>query len=167
MSESPAASTSWFGRLTLTIARFCLSAWVGAAALFVVNGIRLATAPQFDATARNHFAAIRFPSYYLFGFALVAAAAASLFAARRGTALSRTRLLLAAGLATLSAVVMLGDYLLVYLPLQEMITPASAPRPARFVQLHRISEWINVTHVGFAFLASLLANWPLRGEAPR
>jgi hypothetical protein len=161
---SAAPPFSWTARLLLTASRFCLSAWVGAAALFVVNGVRLATAAEFDATARNHFAAIRFPPYYLFGFVLVGAATACLLAARRGLPVARGRVLVAAALSALSGVVMIGDYLLVYLPLLQMITPATSARPAEFVALHHTSELVNIAHVGLAFAAALLVSWPVRAE---
>src|SRR5262245_19359235 len=58
-------------RLSLTIARFALSAGIGGAMLFVVKSVREATSPAFDSVIKNELAALRFPPYYLFGFVLV------------------------------------------------------------------------------------------------
>lgn len=49
-------------------ARFALSAWVGAAALFVVVGIKEVRGSEFDSVTRDLLVGLRFPSYYTFGF---------------------------------------------------------------------------------------------------
>ena len=55
----------------LTISRLALAAWVGAASLFVVTAIQEARSTEFDSITKNALAALRFPAYYAFGFALV------------------------------------------------------------------------------------------------
>lgn len=55
----------------LVLLRFCLCAWVGAATLFVITGIREVTSLKFEPVIKNHLAAIRFPAYYFIGFLLV------------------------------------------------------------------------------------------------
>jgi len=55
----------------LTIARFALAAWVGAALIFVVTAIQEVRYPGFDSETKSAVATIRFPTYYVFGFGLV------------------------------------------------------------------------------------------------
>jgi hypothetical protein len=148
----------------VTKARFCTAAWVGAAALFVVNGVRLVTSPLFDAVAKDQMATIRFPPYYLFGFVLVGTsfvcvlwAGSRLRAARRWFALA----LLAAALG-----VMTYDWFRIYQPLAEMVTTPGLPRSPEFMSLHRLSEMVNSAHVGLVLVASILLNWPGAERTP-
>ena len=55
-------------RAALTLARLLLSAWFGAAVLFVVIGVREVTHPGFDSMVRDQLAVLRFPAYYVCGF---------------------------------------------------------------------------------------------------
>ncbi len=140
----------------LTVSRVLLSAWVGAAILFVINGIRLVTSPELDSVVRNIVTARRFPPYYTFGaICLLGALAAALGAvccqyhARR-----RNRLPI---FFLITAILLFAyDYWTVYLPLEQMITPPDQPRPAEFVSLHEMSKWINTVHVSSALIAMLL-----------
>ena len=153
----------------LMLSRFCLSAWVGAAALFVVNGIRQVMSPQLDSYTKDLLITLRFDPYYVFGFSLVGAGlvlgviASPLF--------SRARTILFT-LLLIAALILMGfDYVRVYRPLLEMITPPGQARPAGFRDLHHLSELINTIHVGLAFVAALTFSWPSaacwlrRGEA--
>lgn len=146
---------SWTDRLGVTLARLALPAWVGAAVLFVVNGVRLVTSGEFDTPARDHMALIRFPAYYVCGFALVGGALLGVLACR---SLRRRGLLI--GLLAAALVIMAGDVIWVYGPLAEMITPAGQPRTPRFENLHRSSMWINTVHVGLALAAAVLVTRP-------
>ncbi|MEW4530736.1 hypothetical protein [Maioricimonas sp. JC845] len=142
----------------LMVSRFCLSAWVGAAALFVVNGIRQVTSPELDSYTKDLLISLRFDPYYVFGFSLVGAGlvlgliASPLF--------SRARTILFTLLLIASLVLMGIDYVRVYRPLLEMITPPGQARPAGFRDLHHMSELINTIHVGLAFVAALTFSWP-------
>jgi hypothetical protein len=53
--------------LCLTVARFAVCAWVGAAALFVVAGVREVTSQQLDSMSRDVLVPLRFGLYYAFG----------------------------------------------------------------------------------------------------
>ena len=147
-------------RLCLLLCRFCFSAWVGAAALFVVIGVRQVTSGVFDATVRGQLALLRFPLYYLFGFTLVGLGWLCLLGSRGAGELSRRRWWIATALTTAALVIMGTDYLRVYLPMEQMLTPPDAPRPAEFMELHRISEVINTVHVSLVLAAAVLLNWP-------
>jgi uncharacterized membrane protein len=142
------------------LARFLLSAWVGAAALFVINGIRLVRASVFDSAARDQIALIRFPAYYGFGFACVATALICQAGALRRAGLPRGRALAAAACVAAALVVMLADYVWVYRPLEAMVSPPGKARPADFGAYHRASEMINTVHVGLCFVAAMLLCWP-------
>jgi hypothetical protein len=152
-------------RLALTLARLCLSAWVGAAVLFVINGVRLVTHARFDSLVRNQLVLIRFPAYYALGFSLVGLSLAALLLAGRGSGLPRRRRRIAAPCAAAALVLMTVDYTAVYQPLAAMLHPPEAPRPAEFIGYHRVSELINGVHVGLALCAAVLASVPTRPGA--
>ena len=149
-------------RFALLIARFASSAWVGAAVLFVINGVRQATSGQFDSMVADQLVVLRFPAYYVMGFSLVGAA--WLGSACTGKQFSFRRRGAVLGLFGLALVVMLFDYLVVYLPLAEMITPPGKPRPQEFQTLHQSSKVINSVDVGLVLLGALLVSWPRRVE---
>ena len=152
-------------RLALLIARFAASAWVGAAVLFVINGVQQATSGKIDSTTTDQLVALRFPAYYVLGFSLVGAAWVG--SAFSGEQLSFRRRGAVLGLLGLALGVMLFDYLVVYLPLAEMITPPGKPRPQGFQTLHHWSKIINSVDVGLVLLGALLVNWPGRvGHVP-
>jgi hypothetical protein len=147
-------------RVLLTIVRLALSAWVGAALLFVVNAVRQVTSEWFDSTTRHQLALLRFPPYYLFGFTLVGLGCAGLLALTLLEARSRRRWAVALLLAASALVVMLADYWWVYLPLESMLTPPQRAVPADFVKLHRLSELVNTVHLSLALAAALAVDWP-------
>ncbi|MBX3436726.1 MAG: hypothetical protein KF861_04485 [Planctomycetaceae bacterium] len=148
-------------RMGLSLARFALSAWVGAAILFVIDGVRLVTSDAFDSTGRDNIALIRFPLYYAMGAVCLTIAVGSLAAARGVVGMSGRRWTAILLLTLIAACVMLGDYVWVYLPLSRMITPPGATRPESFQTLHQASEAVNTIHIGLCLLAVGLCNWPL------
>ena len=147
-------------RFALTIARFASAAWVGAAVLFVINGVQQTTSGKFESMTTDQLVVLRFPAYYVMGFVLVGAG--FIGSALTGEAISFRRrggLLVLFGLAL---VTMLFDYLVVYLPLAEMITPPGKARPQGFQTLHRWSMIINSIDLGLVLLGALVACWPRR-----
>lgn len=147
-------------RVCLMLARLCLSAWVGAAALFVVDGVRQVRVPEFGSAVKDRLALVRFPAYYLFGFALVGLSLACLAALWCSPHLARGRHALATLLVAASLAIMACDYTLVYHPLERMVTPPGGVKPAEFVTLHARSEQINSLHVGLCLLAAVVICWP-------
>lgn len=141
------------------LARVLLSAWVGAATLFVINGVRLVTSGHFDSMARDHLSLIRFPPYYLFGFLAVGAGLVFLALAR---GYPRK---LAVGLVVSSLILMAVDYFGIYLPLAEMISPPGHVRPAHFNWYHKASMYINTAHVGLCLVAAVLISRERRPSA--
>lgn len=142
------------------LSRCCFSAWVGAAALFVVNAVAQVTFPGFDSTLRNQLVLLRFPAYYAFGFGLVGTGFVSLAMCAGGRLLAARVWRWAVGCAAAALLLMTADYLFVYLTLEAMITPPAAPRPASFITWHRLSTAINAVHVGLTAVAAGLVNWP-------
>lgn len=151
----------------LGIAKFALAAWVGAAALFVVTGIREVRTSEFDSMTRDLLVGIRFPAYYVFGFSLVGLAwlaiTLGLFSARQNR-----RWLVGFSVAVLFVLgLMLADYVWIYLPLVEMITPPGQSRPAEFVGYHEASKWLNFASVSLtAVIALILCSTELKEREP-
>ncbi|HAH48918.1 MAG TPA: hypothetical protein DCM07_29575, partial [Planctomycetaceae bacterium] len=57
--------------LSLVIIRFCLSAWVGAAVIFVINGVQDVTYQPFDSLIRDQLITLHFPVYYTIAWVLL------------------------------------------------------------------------------------------------
>lgn len=144
----------------LTLSRFAVSAWVGAACLFVVTSVQEQISPRIDSATRGYLALLRFPTYYQFGFALVAAAGLFGVAAWGHAAVRGWRMKLSLGLLVLALAGMTVDYVLIYRPLAEMTRNEVEARPAAFHSYHRASMWANTTTVSLCLLAALLINWP-------
>ncbi len=150
-------------KVWLTIARFALSAWIGAAVLFVVTSVREATSPAFDSLIKNELAALRFPPYYLFGFVLVGLGfVCGAAAVWRQEHRRRWRLLI--GVLSLASVLMLVDYVAVFLPLYEIVSHPESARDERFSRLHQASKWLNFVDVALCTVAAIAVCWPTREE---
>ena len=67
-------------------------------------------------------------------------------------------------LLILALITMLVDYVFVYLPLVEMITPPERAKPAGFSSYHNASKYINAFDVGLCLIAALLLCLPKRLE---
>lgn len=147
-------------RFLWTVLRFSLSAWVGAATLFVVTGVREVTQTDFDAATKNLLAATRFPAYYAFGFSLVSTAAissAGLIAVDKERRRRKVTLFL---LTVLSLVVMYVDHQHIYLPLEGMMLEPDGRLRPEFFTYHQWSKYINSFSVGTCLVASLIAACP-------
>ncbi len=153
-------------RLCLTIARLSLSAWIGAAALFVCTSISEQVSTAFDSDVKNILAAIRFPWYYGFGFSLVIVGLIGGILGigrqnhRRCWNVFVTSLLLA-------LILMVTDYVVIYSPLHEMVTRPDGVRDARFQQLHRWSEQINTVDISLCLIAAIAVCWTDEGRGAR
>ena len=108
-------------KFCLTLCRFCLCAWIGAAALFVAAGVAEVRSPEFDSATKNALIGIRFPHYYRFGFTLVSTGLVTSVLARKNSGWSTRRAGIVTGLCLTAIGVMLVDYFTIYLPLEEMI----------------------------------------------
>ena len=149
-------------RLALTIVRFASAAWVGAAVLFVINGVQQVKSQKFESMVTDQLVLLRFPAYYVMGFSLVGAAFIGTAVSGDGISFRRRATLL--GLFGLALVLMLFDYLVVYLPLEAMIDPPGQARPQGFQTLHHWSMRINSADLVVMLLGSLIACWPTNSD---
>jgi hypothetical protein len=144
-------------RFLMMLIRWLLAAWVGGAALFVITSIAEQRSPDFSSLIRDQLATIRFPLYYLFALMTLLPGALLLLLSLLSRAVRQRKLmLLAAALVTASVAVAAVDYITVYLPLQQLITPPGQARNLSFIELHNRSRHINEVHVGLALAASLI-----------
>ena len=149
--------------LFLTTARLFLVAWIGGAALFIITSIAEQRTPEFDSIDKDRLATIRFPLYYLYGaFCLSTAILTTGLAIATTPQGSRKKLITGFTLCVLSAFVAGYDYVAVYSPLQQAITPPGQVRGPDFLSLHQQSEFINEVHISLALLAAILICLPAR-----
>ncbi len=141
------------------VMRFCLCAWLGAAALFVVAGIIEVTSPGIDQPTKNLLVTLRFPPYYLFGFSLVGIGTLSGLILRLSSkeAPSRKRLtcIVVSGVVTL--LIMAFDYIRIYSPLEAMMLRPDGIFPAEFHGLHEWSKNINAVSAATCLVAAILS----------
>ena len=149
-------------RAALFLARFCASAWIGAATLFVIVGVLEVTHGELDAQTRDTLVGIRFPPFYSAGFLLIFLAWAGSSLAEFHPELSPRRRAFAI-LALLAAFgLMVVDYYWIYSPLLNMVRPAGQPKPLSFQAYHAASKYINMAGLLFAWVATFALNWPRR-----
>lgn len=121
-------------RIAIAWARFATSAWVGAASLFVITAVMEVTDSRLESTVRDILVTVRFPAFYAAGaFLLGTAWVATLLA----------RYWLPAFLLTATLGMMAADYVAVYQPLVQLVTPPGKPRTEAFQTYHRWSEGLN------------------------
>ncbi|MBX3442872.1 MAG: hypothetical protein KF774_10735 [Planctomyces sp.] len=149
-----------WSNVCLCAARLLTAGWVGAAALFVVNGVLEVTSPQFDSLVRDQLVLIRFPAYYLFGFVMVLGGL--LATACAGRILPGRRRVIGLVLLTLALALMIYDWLRIYSPLQALLSPPGQPRTPDFRVLHVWSEVVNTIDVTLALAAAVVLCWPTR-----
>lgn len=144
----------------LTLCRFCLCSWIGAAALFVTAGVAEVRSPHFDSVTKNALIGTRFPHYYRFGFSLVATGLVMSVLARKNTAWTTRRAGIVTGLTLVALIVMLVDYYTIYRPLFEMIQQDTLS--GKFDRYHEASKNINMVSLTLVVLAAWLSCWPRR-----
>jgi hypothetical protein len=152
--------------LALGLARFCVSAWVGAAVLFVIVAVREVTFPPFTSEVKDQLAVIRFPAYYATGAALLGIAWAGTLIAAGHLQLPRGRCWLAAALLTVALVEMGADYVWIYRPLEALVTPPGKVRTEQFTTLHQWSTRVNAANVALCAVAAGVLCWPVRRACP-
>ncbi|QDV17031.1 hypothetical protein Pan153_16650 [Gimesia panareensis] len=147
--------------LCLILTRFCLSAWVGAAVIFVINGVQDVTFQPFDSLVRDQLITLHFPIYYTVGWVLLAGAFLGSLGIRSKQLLPRWKSNLVLGLVILTLAISLIDYFWIYQPLESMITPPGSPRPAQFRGYHQASKYVNSLNILLTFVAAILINLPV------
>lgn len=147
------------------IAKFCISAWVGAAVLFVVVGILEVTRGGFDSATKDSLVIIRFPAFYVFGFTLITAAWIGIFVAGCTNEVCAKKRGILLGLLSVVLILMVVDYIWIYRPLAQMVTPPGQSKPANFTAYHEASKWINLAGLFVCSLAVWLLNWPTKAPS--
>ncbi|HET6325683.1 MAG TPA: hypothetical protein VFG04_13470 [Planctomycetaceae bacterium] len=147
-------------RLGLAVARLASAAWVGAAVLFVITALREVRHPLFDSATKDTLALLRFPAYYACGLILLVTALAGTLAGLLGRKKGERRSIVAAAwLLGLAVVVMIADFVVIYLPIVGMISPVGRARSAEFASYHRASILVNVCDVVVCGIAAALLCW--------
>jgi len=153
-------------RAALFLARFCSSAWIGAATLFVIVGVLEVTRGGLDSTTKDILVGLRFPPFYLTGVVLVSLAwLGTCLAEFHPELTTRRRAFAILGLLAVLAL-MFVDYFWIYLPLRDMVTPPGQAKPSTFVPYHQASKYINLVELLFAWIAVVALNWPARRTEP-
>jgi hypothetical protein len=150
----------------LFVARFCSSAWLGAATLFVIVGIREVTRGGFDSATRDMLVTLRFPAYYVTGAILVGAAWLGTCLATKQSELTSRRRTIAYFSLLAALAVMALDYRFVYQPLLAMVTPPGIVKPSTFTQYHEASKYMNLLGLMLCLAASIALNWTRRSNLP-
>lgn len=146
----------------LFLARFCTTAWFGAATLFVVVGVTEVTRGGFDVAVKDRLVAIRFPAFYLFGFTLISLGWIGAWLARGLHEFSRKRRAIVLFSLALAMVLMITDYVTIYRALLDMVQPPGSPKTAQFAQYHEASKWINLAGLFFVLVSVKMLSWPTR-----
>lgn len=149
-------------RAGLFLARFCSSAWIGAATLFVVVGVLEVTRGGFDSATKDVLVGLRFPPFYVAGFALTGLAWAGACFADFHPHLPKRRRALAILCLLAVMLLMYIDYSWIYTPLAAMVTPPGQAKPSSFVSYHEASKYINLAGLVFALTAAIALNLPSR-----
>lgn len=125
-----------------TVVLMATAAWLGAACLFVAAGVQEVTSPLIDSATKDVLVSRRFPMFYLFGFVLLGTS--SLAAVGRALAEKSWFAWLPVVVLAFASGLMAYDYVQIYQPLIELITPPGNERTETFTALHRLSTLINM-----------------------
>ncbi|MFO1040514.1 MAG: hypothetical protein U0941_01955 [Planctomycetaceae bacterium] len=149
-------------RAALFLARFCSSAWLGAATLFVIVGVLEVTRGGLDSRTRDILVGLRFPPFYLTGAILIGFSWLGACAAEFHPELPQRRRAFAILSLLMVMVLMTVDYFWIYTPLSAMVNPPGQARPAAFITYHEASKNINFVGLFFSLVAATALNFPSR-----
>lgn len=145
---------------SLVLIRFCLSAWVGAAVIFVITGVQDVTFKPFDSVVRDQLISLHFPVYYTIAWVLLVGSFLGGLGIRNKKGISRRRSNLVICFVAIILSTSLVDYFWIYCPLEAMITPPGSPRPAEFHTFHQASKYINSLMILISLIAAIIVNLP-------
>lgn len=151
---------------SLVLIRFCLSAWVGAAVIFVITGVQDVTYQPFDSLMRDQLISLHFPVYYTMAWILLGGTFLGCLGIRNKELISRGRANLIFCLVVIILGMSLVDYFWIYSPLETMITPPGNPRPANFRVYHQASKYVNSINILLSLVAAVLINLPVKRQRP-
>lgn len=146
----------------LVLSRFCLAAWVGAAAFFFIVLFDLRASQLFDKPTLNNHAKVLFPAYYAFELTIAGTALATALAAAKHPTRRRGPFAWQFGLMLAATVLGIADYAVIYLPLSAMLDLPALPR--EFRMYHGASMAINSLSLVLWLAASLISLWPAATE---
>jgi len=148
----------------LALLRFCLCAWVGAAVLFVITGIREIVSPRFQPATKNLLAAVRFPAYYCVGLTLIGTAlVCAVLQYRRCQSRSMGNVLVI--LPALAVLLMIVDWFFVFSPLLELMNDPDARERPGFTRYHNWSMSVNAVSVGLCAVSAVISLRDIRFSA--
>ncbi len=145
--------------LCLAASRFAISAWVGAACIFIATTLQDVHSTTMDSVAKAELAVQRFPVYYNFAVGLMGAA--FLLGICGLTKATTQRKAITIQLLLLPLVLTVIDYIWVYQPLEAMTVNVQEARPAQFITFHTASKWINIVQVSASVIAAIAVCWPV------
>ncbi len=146
----------------LFIARTAVTAWVGAAILFVIVSIREITFDGFDNVIKDQLVALRFPIYYGCGFVLMSLGLIGAMMSADERQLPSKRRWIAVITLILAISIFGGDYSVIYDRLMTLITPPGQTRTPEFTTLHKLSMWVNLVQLVLCQIAMITLNWPAK-----
>lgn len=144
----------------LALSRLTLAGWFFASVLFVVTTVQEIGSPQIEAMTKSHLADLRFPIYYVFGFALLIIGLITSVIGCQLSGIGKWRARATFALVVTCLLLMTVDYFWIYATLREMTTDPTAARPAEFVGYHRASMQINSLEMLLALFAAVAISWP-------
>jgi hypothetical protein len=136
----------------LGLLRFVLCAWLGAATLFVVTGVREVNS-EISPAIKNHLAIVRFPAFYLFGFVLTGLAGICSVVVAASKEHPKGKLI--AALCLLALGIMIADYIWVYAPLADLMSQPNARETDAFRTYHAWSKYVNFGILGILLVAAI------------
>jgi len=149
----------------LFLARTAVSAWVGAAVLFVIVSIREITFDGFDTVTKDQLVALRFPLYYSCGFILMSCGLIGAVLTSDERLLSTRRRWIAVLALIVAISIFGGDFSVIYDRLLTLITPPGQARTPEFIVLHKLSMWVNLAQLVLCIIAMMALNWGAKPQA--
>ena len=146
----------------LTASRLAISFWVGAALIFVVTSIQEVSSDEINSEIRSILAAMRFPTYYLFGFFLVGFSFLTGSFLKNYDRIRKIRWWFYMGLLSIVLIVMVVDYIWIFRPLLEMVILTEQARSAKFRTYHELTKYINLFNLLLCLVAAGLINLPVK-----
>ena len=121
----------------------------------------------FDSTTKDLLVTVRFPAFYVCGAVLVGVGWLGVWIAGNSALLPANRRIGALVLLSVVLAVMAVDYVWIYLPLLQMVTPPGQAKPGHFRNYHEASKWINLVGLFLCLIASSIVNWPATSSRER
>ena len=150
----------------ISFARFSLTAWIGAASMFVLLTVLEILSGQFNSIILDQLVLTRFPIFYSVTLVLLAMSwICGVVSWRLSISQNRTvrkKAKLFTILVSVSIIILVSDYFWVYKELEQMLIPLGSPRPQEFPFYHKLTESLNSAALLINLVASFVINWPIK-----